>query len=358
MASTIKSFAIEVNESITPLDAAAMEQARERQDVLTKPQGSLGVLEDISVRLAGIYGKSTPKITGKAVIVMAADHGVVAEGVSAFPQAVTEQMVYNFAAGGAAINVLSRHAGAEVYVVDIGVVARIERDGVLSRKVRPGTGNMALGPAMSVQECEHAIRVGMEVADLAISAGANILATGDMGIGNTTASSAVVAVLAGRPVAEVLGRGTGIDDEGLNRKLSVIEKALEMNKPDPASPIDVLAKVGGLEIAGICGVILQAAKRRVPVVVDGFISGAGALVAARLAPESVNYMIASHVSVEPGHRIVLQEIGIQPMLHMNMRLGEGSGAVLALSLIEAAVKVLAEMATFAEAEVSESDKEE
>lgn len=358
MESTIKSFTTEVNGSITPLDAAAMEQARARQDQLTKPQGSLGVLEDISIRLAGIYGQAIPEITGKAVIIMAADHGVVAEGVSAYPQAVTEQMVYNFVAGGAAINVLARHAGANVYVVDVGVAAPIDRNGVLSRKVRPGTGNMSDGPAMSAPECEQAIRVGMEVAELAISAGANILATGDMGIGNTTASSAVVSALAERPVAEVLGRGTGIDDEGLNRKLSVIEKALEMNKPDPASPIDVLAKVGGLEIAGICGVILQGARRRVPVVVDGFISGAAALAAARLAPESVNYMIASHVSVEPGHKIVLQEIGLQPMLHMNMRLGEGSGSVLALSLIEAAVKVLAEMATFGEAEVSERDKGE
>ena len=335
-----------------------MEQARARQDQLTKPQGSLGVLEDISIRLAGIYGQAVPKITGKAVIVMAGDHGVVAEGVSAYPQAVTEQMVYNFAAGGAAINVLARHAGAKVYVVDVGVAAPIERDGVLSRKVRPGTGNMAQGSAMSMAEAEQAIRVGMEVADLAIGAGANIIATGDMGIGNTTASSAVVSVLAARPVAEVLGRGTGIDDAGLNRKLSVIEKSLEINKPDPASPIDVLAKVGGLEIAGICGVILQAAKRRVPVIIDGFISGAGALAAARLAPGSVNYMIASHVSVEPGHRIVLQEIGLQPMLHMSMRLGEGSGAVLALSLIEAAAKVLAEMATFADAGVSESEQGE
>lgn len=356
MESTIKSFTTEVNESIAPLDAAAMELARARQDRLTKPQGSLGVLEDISIRLAGIYGRATPEITGKAVIVMAGDHGVVAEGVSAFPQAVTEQMVYNFAAGGAAINVLAAHAGAKVYVVDVGVAAPIDKDGVLSRKVRAGTGNMAEGPAMSSDECERAIRVGMEVADKAIDAGANILATGDMGIGNTTASSAIVSVISGRAIADVLGRGTGVDDDGLKRKLAAIEKAISINKPDAASPLDVLAKVGGLEIAGICGVILRAAQRRVPVVIDGFISGAGALVAARLAPESVNYMIASHVSVEPGHRIVLQEIGLQPMLHMNMRLGEGSGAVLALGLIEAATKVLAEMATFAQAEVSESDQ--
>lgn len=343
----------EIISSIGPLDAEAMKQSRARQDQLTKPQGSLGVLEDLSVRLAGIYGRPVPIIEGKAIIVMAADHGVARKGVSAYPQEVTGQMVGNFASGGAAINVLARHCGAKVYVVDVGVASDARIEGVVDRKVRPGTADITEGPAMSRAEALQSIEAGIEAVGRAADEGASLLGTGDMGIGNTTASSAVVAALTGRSASEVVGRGTGVDDEGLVRKIAAIEQALCVNLPASTDALDVLTKVGGFELGGICGVILGAAARRLPVVIDGFISGAGALLAARLAPACVNYMVASHVSVEPGHRIVLEEIGLQPMLYMNMRLGEGTGAALAVGLLEAATRVLAEMATFAEASVSE-----
>lgn len=335
----------------------AMDRTRAHLDNLTKPRGSMGELEELAVRLAGITGNPFPRIRDKAVIVMAGDHGVVDEGVSAYPREVTLQMVYNFLAGGAGINVLARHAGARVTVVDIGVAAEIEHPGLISRKVRPGTANMTQGPAMSRDEAVSALEVGIERAVAEVEAGADALATGDMGIGNTTPSSAILAAFTGLPLDWVVGRGTGIAEESLRHKIDAIARALEVNRPDPDDALDVLSKVGGLEIAGLAGVILGAASRRVPVVIDGFISGAAALVAARLQPRAVQFMVASHVSEEPGHRHMLETLGLRPMLHMRMRLGEGTGAALAFPLLEAATKILSEMATFESAGVSRSHEE-
>lgn len=339
--------------AIEGLDEAAMSRASDRQKRLTKPEGSLGVLEELSVKLAGITGRLDPPLSKRAVVVMAGDHGVAAENVSAYPPEVTPQMVMNFAAGGAAINVLARLVGCDVVVVDVGVAADLPAsDRVLDRKVRPGTANMAEGPAMSAGEAEQAIGVGVDIATDLASQGYGVIATGDMGIGNTAASAAIVATFTDTPVEQAVGRGTGVDDEGLRHKVSVIERALATNRPDPDEPLEVLAKVGGLEIAGITGLVLGAARAHVPVLVDGYISSAGALVAAKLAPSSVPFMIASHLSVEPGHRVALEALGLKPMLHMDMRLGEGTGAVLAMPVIEAAVRILNEMATFDEAGVS------
>lgn len=338
------------------LDALAMEKAKEHQDILTKPQGSLGVLEEISIQLAGITGDFKHKTDKKVVIVMAGDHGVADEGVSAFPKEVTPQMVYNFVAGGAGINVLARHVGADVVVVDIGVAADMDGTGYINKKIKHGTDNMAKGPAMSRDEAIAAIEAGIEVVESEIANGATIIATGDMGIANTTPSSAILAALTGASLDDAVGRGTGIDDSALENKKKVISRSIEINNPDKSDALDVLSKVGGLEIAGLSGVILGAAANRVPVVIDGFISGAAALVASRIAPQSVNFMIASHVSVEPGHKKILAEIGLQPMLHLNMRLGEGTGAALALNIVEAASKILNEMATFESAGVSNKDE--
>ncbi len=341
--------------SIKPLDETAMLAARRRQDELTKPQGSLGVLEDLSVQLAGIQGRELPVLDKKVIIVMAGDHGVAAEGVSAFPQEVTPQMVANFAAGGAGINVLARHAGCEVRVVDVGVAADVDIPGVIRKKVRPGTANMAAGPAMSREEAVAAIEAGIEVAQAELADGASLLGTGDMGIGNTTPSSAILAVFSGAGPELTVGRGTGIGDQALAIKENVIKRAIEVNRPDAGDSLDVLAKVGGLEIAGLAGVILAAAAGRAPVVIDGFISGAAAMIAAGLCRECKSYMIASHVSVEPGHRLMLEKLGLKPMLFMDMRLGEGTGAALAAGLVEAAAKTLSQMATFAEAGVAEKN---
>jgi nicotinate-nucleotide--dimethylbenzimidazole phosphoribosyltransferase len=284
---------------------------------------------------------------------MAADHGVAIEGVSAYPAEVTPQMVLNFLHGGAAINVLARQAGARVVIVDIGVAAEFgDLPGLIRRKVARGTANMTAGPAMTVDQAEQAVQIGIEVAQSEIDAGLDLVATGDMGIGNTTASSAIVAAITGLSVAQVTGRGTGIDDAGLSRKVAVIERALEINRPDPANALDVLSKVGGFEIAGLAGIIIGAASKRVPVVIDGFISGAAALVAAGLVPEVRPYMIAAHQSVEIGHRVMLERLGLRPLINLNLRLGEGTGSALAFHLIEGAARVHNEMATFAEAGVS------
>lgn len=343
--------------NIKALDESAMQAARERQDLLTKPQGSLGVLEELSIQLAGIQARRRPQIKNKVIIVMAGDHGVVAEGVSAFPQEVTPQMVANFASGGAGINVLARHAGAAVRIVDMGVAVPVEIDGVLKSKVRAGTSNMVEGPAMSRDEAVRCLEAGITIAVSEIAAGADLLGTGDMGIGNTTASSAILTVISGADPETTVGRGTGISAGALARKREVIRQAIEVNKPDPEDGIDVLAKVGGLEIGGLAGVILGAAANRVPVVIDGFISSSAALLAANISPRSKDYMIASHVSVEPGHKLILAELGLKPMLFMNMRLGEGTGAALASSLVEAAAKVLSEMATFTDAGVAEKKEQ-
>lgn len=339
---------------IAPLDDQAATAARRRQDTLTKPAGSLGRLEELSIRIAGITGQERPRLTNPAVIVMAADHGVARQGVSAFPAEVTPQMVLNFLRGGAAINVLARHVGAQVIVVDIGVATDLpSHPALVSRKLAYGTADFSQEPAMSRDLAQQAIEVGITCANEAIDSGVDLLATGEMGIANTTAASAVVAAITGRPVAEVTGRGTGIDDAGLTRKIAVIEQALALHRPNSNDGLDVLAKVGGLEIGGLAGVILGAAARRVPVVIDGFIAGAAALIAATIAPAVINYLIAGHRSVERGHTAVFDRLDLKPLLDLDMRLGEGTGAVLAMSLCQAACKVLNEMATFAEAGVSE-----
>jgi len=289
------------------------------------------------------------------VVVCAGDHGVVAQGVSAYPQAVTGQMVANILAGGAAINVLARHVGARVVVLDVGVIsdAPPHRDLVV-RKVGRGTADLSVGPAMSREEAIEAIGAGIEVAAREIDRGANVIATGDMGIGNTTPSSAIASVLCRRPPAAVTGAGTGLSDEERGHKAKVIERAIRVNRPDPADPIDVLAKVGGFEIGAIAGVVLAAAAKRVPVVVDGFISTAGAMIAHGLAPLTCDYMIATHISVEAGHRAMLDHLGLDAFFDVDFRLGEGTGAALALGFVEAACKILDEMATFESAGVSDA----
>src|SRR5512142_2962423 len=346
----------EIINQIPPLDEAAMQAARVRQDRLTKPRGSLGRLEELSIRLAGMQANPFPSVERKAVIVMAADHGVALEGVSAYPPEVTAQMVLNFLRGGAAINVLARQAGARVAVVDIGVVTELEPlPGLIQCKVRHGTRNQAQGPALTRAEAEQALQVGIDVLNEEVGRGLDLVATGDMGIGNTTPSSAITAVLTGLPVAQVVGRGTGIDDRALAHKIQVIEQSLAVNRPNADDAMDVLHKVGGLEIAGLAGVMIAAASRRIPVVVDGFISTAAATIAVGLAPAARNYLIAAHQSVEIGHQALLKHLNLTPLLDLNLRLGEGTGAALAFHLIEASTRILREMATFDEAGVSDKE---
>jgi nicotinate-nucleotide--dimethylbenzimidazole phosphoribosyltransferase len=342
-------------QAIRPLDAAAIEAASARQNTLTKPPGSLGRLEALSVQVAGITGRERPRIENKVIITCAGDHGVVAQGVSAYPQEVTPQMINNFLQGGAAINVLARHEGARVVVVDAGVASELEpQPGLVIRKVAAGTADMSQGPAMSRVQAIAAIEAGIGVLEDELAQGVGIVATGDMGIGNTTPSSAIVAAITGQPVSEVTGRGTGINDGQLAHKVAVIEQALSTNQPDPRDPLDVLAKVGGFEIGAIAGVVLGATAHRVPVVVDGFISTAGALVAGELAPLARSYMIAAHASVEKGHKAALMHLELTPCLDFDLRLGEGTGAALILGIVDAACKILDEMATFEGAGVSEA----
>lgn len=339
---------------IKPLDMDAMQQARARQDILTKPRGSLGRLEELSIQVAGITGQARTRIEDKVIVTMAGDHGVVAEGVSAYPSEVTVQMVYNFLRGGAGINVLAHHVGARVVIVDMGVAGELEpHPHLVDHKVAFGTRNMAQGPAMSSDQAIQAIEAGIEVVERELAKGMDIVGVGDMGIGNTTTSSAVTAAITGAPVGEVTGRGTGLDDEQLRHKIEVIEQALEINQPDPDYPLHVLATVGGFEIGGIAGVAIGAAAHRIPVVIDGFIAGAGALIAAGLAPQVKDYMIAAHQSVESGHRSILGCLGLTPLFDFGLRLGEGTGAALGISIVEAGVKILNEMATFGQAGVSE-----
>jgi len=341
---------------IGPLDGKAMAAARSRQDTLTKPPGALGRLEELSVRIAGITGRAMPSIAEKAVVTMAADHGVALEGVSAYPREVTPQMVLNFLRGGAGINVLASHVGARVIVVDMGVASDLAaHPDLVSRKVGPGTRNMTEGPAMSREQAVQSIETGLEIVGREVERGLDIIGTGDMGIGNTTPSSAITSVMTGKPPASVTGRGTGLDDGQLARKVACIERALDVNKPDPGDALDVLSKVGGFEIGGLSGVMLGAAAHRVPVVIDGFISGAAALIAAGLCPAVTEYLIASHVSVEVGHGAALEKLGLRPLLDLDMRLGEGTGAALGICLAEAAIRILTDMATFTEAGVSEKE---
>ena len=340
--------------SIQPLKKDFFSRAQTRLDRLTKPLGSLGQLEEMAKRYVAIVEEVNPRIQQKFIYTFAGDHGVAAEGVSAYPKEVTPQMVYNFLRKGAAINVLAAHVRAKVVVVDIGVDHEFEPlEGLIIRKVARGTGNLSRGPAMSRTQALQAIFVGLEMADQARAQKADLVGTGDMGIGNTTPSSAILASIAGLPVSLVTHRGTGIDDATLMRKIQIIEEAIETNKPDPQDPLDVLAKVGGFEIAGIAGLIIGCAAHRIPVVVDGFISTAGAMIAVALNNRIKEYLFASHQSVEVGHQFMWEYIGQKPILNLSMRLGEGTGAALAMSIIEAAVKILNEMATFTEAGVSE-----
>ncbi|HMN04021.1 nicotinate-nucleotide--dimethylbenzimidazole phosphoribosyltransferase [Geobacter anodireducens] len=341
---------------ICPVDAELMAQAQARLDNKTKPVGSLGRLEEFARRMAAITGSLAPDTEKKVVFTFAGDHGVTDEGVSAFPREVTPQMVYNFLKGGAGINVLARHVGAQVRVVDIGVDHDFgDTPGLIVRKVARGTRNFAQGPAMTREEAVAALEVGIGLANEAKQEGVALVGTGEMGIGNTTPSAAIIAAFSGLPVPAVTHRGTGIGDGALANKVRVIEAGLALNQPDPKDPIDVLAKVGGLEIAGIAGLILGCAANRLPVVVDGFISTAGALVACELNPHVRDYLFAAHQSVEVGHRAMLDRIGAAPILDLQMRLGEGTGGALAMGLIEAGVRILTEMATFEEAGVAEGD---
>ncbi|MBI5286790.1 MAG: nicotinate-nucleotide--dimethylbenzimidazole phosphoribosyltransferase [Deltaproteobacteria bacterium] len=343
--------------SIKPVNPSFYEKAQRRLDNLTKPKGSLGRLEEFARRVVAITEDLNPAIERKVIFTFAGDHGVAEEGVSAYPKEVTPQMVFNFLRGGAGINVLARHTGVDVVVVDIGVDYDFGNvDGLIQRKVRRGTGNIRIGPAMTREEAIRCIEIGIDLAEEYAKKSYHIFGTGDMGIANTTPSSAIIAVFSGRPVEEVTGRGTGIDDKAFINKVKVIEDAVRVNNPNPKDPIDVLAKVGGTEIGGIAGLILGAASNRVPVVIDGFISTAGALMAHELEPKVKDYMFAAHNSAERGHKVMLERIGLRPFVDLDLRLGEGTGSALGISLIEAGVKIYREMATFGEAGVSEGDE--
>jgi len=344
---------------ILPQDQVARERARQRLDQLTMPHWALGRLMDLAIDLAGMTRSMTPSFAERVIVIMAADHGVVAEGVSKYPQEVTVQMVYNFLRGGAGINAMSRVANALVVVVDMGMAGEITgapQDGTFfSKRIGAGTNNIGEGPAMSREDAVRSVEAGIEVAR-ELGASFDLFGTGDMGIGNTTPSSAIVAAVTGVPPARVTGRGTGIDDSQFQKKVSVVEKVLRVNNPDPKDPLDLLAKVGGFEIGGIAGLILGAASMQKPVLIDGFISAAGALIACGIAPEAADYVIAAHRSVEQGHRVALDYMSKQPLLDLDLRLGEGTGAALGMTLTEAAVRILTEVATFEEASVSEAQK--
>jgi nicotinate-nucleotide--dimethylbenzimidazole phosphoribosyltransferase len=351
---------------IKTIDTKIMEKAQARLDNLTKPKGSLGRLEDFAKRIACITNSMHPSLKRKLIFTMAGDHGVADEGVSLYPQEVTCQMIANFITGGAGINVLARHVGAEVVVVDMGVAkkmpnslhqnpnkSQMPNSKFKDKKINYGTKNMAKGPAMTRDEAIRSIEAGIEVFEEEFKKnGIDIVGTGDMGIANTTPSSAITAAITGMSCREVTGHGTGIDSQQLELKIKVVEEALKINNPDPKDPIDVLSKVGGYEIGGICGVILAAANRSVPVVIDGFISSAGALLAYKLSPLVKEYAFAAHMSEEKGHKIALKYMGLEPILDLNMRLGEGTGSALAIDVIEAGVKIFNEMATFGQAKVS------
>lgn len=345
-------------DDLRPPDAAAMDAARARQQILTKPAGSLGRLEELSIQLAGIFRTTDYTLQHKVITVMAGDHGVVAEGVSAFPQAVTGQMVANFVRGGAAINVLARQAGARVVVVDMGVATDTSGwPNVLQMKVGTGTDNLAVGPAMSQAQALRAVLNGAAVVRAETGRGFDILATGEMGIVNTTPATAIVAALTGRDPAQLAGRGTGVDDAGLARKIDAVRRGLAVNQPDPNDALDVLAKVGGFEIGGLAGAILATAAQHRPVVVDGLISTAAAMIAVGLAPDVRPYLFAGHRSAEPGHSVMLEWLELQPLLDLNLRLGEGSGAALAMQLLDAAGRLLNQMATFDDAGVDNKESE-
>ncbi len=337
----------EIKTRITPVNKEDLAKARERLDSLTKPRGSLGLLEEMAARYAGFRGTEKPAVGGKKVFVFAGDHGVVAEGVSAYPAEVTGLMLKNFLMGGAAINVLARRAGADVEVIDIGVGTDPgDEAGLVAANVKRGTDNMAEGPAMSLEEANQAIEVGIARAEQAAKDGVTVVATGEMGIGNTTPAAAIMAAVLLLPVEDVVGPGTGLDKDGVAKKCEVIKKALSVNDKSWEDPLETLAAVGGLEIAGICGLCLGAAANKMAVMVDGYISTAGALIAMKLCPAAKDYLFFSHMSAEPGHRKFFESEGLRPVLDLDMRLGEGTGAAVAMQILEDAVAIYNEMATF------------
>ena len=340
-------------DQIKPPDLQWQNRAQKHLDHLTKPPGSLGRLEDLALWFIRVTGKFPPQIPKKILFTFAADHGVTDEGVSAFPKSVTAQMVYNFLKGGAAVNVLARHAGVEVRVVDMGVDFDFESVlGLIDRKITRGTQNMAQGPAMARASADASIECGITLAKEAAQDGATLLGLGEMGIGNTTAASAITAILCAASVKNVTGRGTGISNVALQHKQKIIQQAIDLNQAHSEDPLDVLSKVGGFEIGGMAGLILGAGAHRIPVVIDGFISTAAALIAVALKPEVKDYLLAAHQSAEPGHHIALQHLGLSPLLDFGMRLGEGTGAALGMGMVDAAIKIVNEMATFDQAGVS------
>lgn len=350
-----------LNETISKIekiDFTLAEKTQKRLNNLTKPQGSLGRLEELAKQIVEITRNENPPTKNKIIFTMAADHGIANEGVSAYPKEVTAQMVYNFLNGGAGINVLARHIDARVVVVDMGVAEKIQKGKIetqnfIDKKIALGTKNMAKGPAMSRQEAVRSIEAGIEVVEEELQNGIDLIGTGDMGIGNTTPSSAIASIITGKHVEDTTGKGTGINNKSLNNKITLIKEAISINRPDPKDAIDVLSKVGGFEIGGLAGIILAAAKNRIPVVIDGFISGAASLIAYQLEPKVKDYMIAAHCSVEKGHRVILDYMGIKPLLDLGLRLGEGTGAAIGISIVEAGQKILTQMATFQSASVSE-----
>ena len=346
----IKDRVLELAGEVQPLDDAALERARRRQLSLLKPPGSLGRLEELGVRLAGMAGKVPPVPENPGVVVCAGDHGVLARGVSPWPREVTAAMVKNFCAGGAAVNAIARTVGARVSVLDIGVAEEIERHPLLrAAKVRPGTDDLSRGPAMSREDAARAVMLGAGLAEELIESGVDLLVTGDMGIANTTPAAALISAFTGRSPEEVTGRGTGIDDETLKLKIEVVEEALRLHEPNPNDPLGTLAALGGLEHAALVGLILMGAVYGIPVVLDGVVSNSAALVAHALVPDCSGYLVAGHLSVEPGAGAALLHVGLEPVLNLNLRLGEGTGGLLAVPVVQAAARVLGEMATMEEA---------
>jgi len=351
----------EIIEGIEPVDHEWIDKARERTAQLVMPTRALGRLHDISERLCGIFKTLKPSINRKAVLVMAGDHGVADEGVSAYPQEVTGEMVKTFLKGGAGINAISRNIGIEVWVVDMGIIPVLNPsvikggDRLLVRKIASGTANLAQGPAMTRQEAERAILAGFKLATELFNKGVEILGTGDMGIGNTTPSATIGAVITGKGLNKMIGRGTGVDDEGLARKQEAIRHGIQINQPDHEDGLDVLSKIGGFEIGGIAGCVLAGAFHGRPVIIDGFISTAGALIAHTLCPAATNYLFAGHCSEEPGHKTMLNHLELDPILDLGMRLGEGTGGALAMGIVEGAVHVFTDVLTFEEAGVSDKE---
>ncbi len=338
----------------TTLNQEAFEAAKDRLLNQAKPAGSLGVMEDISARLAAIKGCIDVKLTNKRIVTCAGDHGVTQEGISLFPAEVTPQMVLNFVGGGASVNVIAKHAGAIVKAADLGVNYDFDKDlPIFHKKVRHGTANFTKEPAMTREQAVQSIEAGIEIVEeLMAEDPMDLLGTGDMGIGNTTPSSAIIAAFSGIPVEKLTGRGTGIDDAALKNKIAVIQKALDLHKPDPSDPIDILSKVGGLEIGGLAGLVLGAAAHGIPVICDGLISTAGALIACELAPTARQYLFASHKSVEIGHKYMHDRLGLTPLIDLQFRLGEGTGAAVCMELLDLATRTLADIKTFEEVGVT------